>query len=471
VSGAHKMEKKILLIVPPTKAFYKNAKIRTAAHFSPFLAPAVLGAVLLEQGFAVRVFDFNIYESGDELFLKELGCFNPDYAGVTFTTPLFGEMNRICQMIKWYDKKICIIGGGAHCSSFPEDTLKHSDLDVVIIGEGDWTLARIIAGEDKEGIDGIAWRKGDEILLNLKDGFIKDLDNLPFPAWQLYDIKKYATTRVLSRKSPAGWIETSRGCVFACTYCNKSVFGQTFRVKCPRRVVDEMEYMLRAGFREIHIADDGFTTDIKRAKAICDEIIYRRLKFPWAPVAGLRVDRVDDELLNKMRRAGCYRIYFGIESGNQKVIDRIKKGITLDEVRKAVKLCKKNKLEVYGFFMLGLPGDTEKTIQDTIDFAKELGLDMAKASIATPLPATDWFNELESLGLIKSNDWTKLNLYVPSREIFDHPTLKWETIEKYMDKFYRDFYFRPVFIIKRFFKSLISGNLLSDIRDFFRTKW
>src|SRR3989338_5335486 len=126
------MTKKVLLIVPSSRSFYKYVKIRTSAHFSPLLAPAVLGAVLLEQGFMVRVFDFNRYGSGNELFLKELGYFEPYYAGITFTTPLFGEMNRICQMIKGYNKKIEIIGGGAHSSSFPEETLKCSGLDVVV---------------------------------------------------------------------------------------------------------------------------------------------------------------------------------------------------------------------------------------------------------------------------------------------------------------------------------------------------
>ena len=154
----------------------------------------------------------------------------------------------------------------------------------------------------------------------IQDNIISDLDSLPFPAYELFDIRKYHQPRISSRRSPLGYLETSRGCYGKCVFCNKNIHGYKIRMKSVLRVVDEMERMLKLGFGEIHIMDDIFTVDMNRAYAICEEIIRRGLKFPWYPRGGIRVDRVTGELLAMMKRAGCYRIPFGIESGSQEVL-------------------------------------------------------------------------------------------------------------------------------------------------------
>ena len=157
-------------------------------------------------------------------------------------------------------------------------------------------------------------------------------------------------------------------------------------MKTPERVVDEIEYMLKAGFKEINLIDDTFNADIVRAKLICEEIIKRGIKFPWHPNNGMRVDRVDRELFSLMKRSGCYTVSFGLESGNQTILNNINKGINLEQSEQAVRLAKLEGMETFGFFMLGLPGETEKTMQDTINFAKRLKLDVAKFNITIPLP-------------------------------------------------------------------------------------
>ncbi|MBU2575017.1 MAG: B12-binding domain-containing radical SAM protein [Elusimicrobia bacterium] len=466
------MKKKTALIAPSfKKLIYEKTKIKVGVPYSPNLTLATLAAGLLREGHSAIIIDLNLVDSPMEYLKEQITRFNPDYAGITFTTPLFYEMAKISELIKTMNPRIIVMGGGAHASSLPEDTLNDSSLDIVAVQEGDLTLLDVVDGKKLNSIDGIYYREGSKIIKNPARKYIEDLDMLPYPAWNLFDLSKYKTTRLLARKNPVAWLETSRGCVFGCTYCNKSVFGRTFRVKSPARVVDEMEHLLKSGFKEIHIADDMFTTDIERAKTICREIITRKMKVPWVSVTGIRVHPFDEELAGLMKKAGCYRILFGIESGNQLILDNIKKNITLEQVRNAVKICKKARLETFGAFMLALPGETEKTMQNTIDFAVELDVDLAKVTITTPLPATPLYNELQKKGNIKTKDWSKFNMYLPANDIYDHPNLDWKVVEKYYNRFYRRFYLRPGYIFKTFINSLRRGNLFYYISYFFKTKW
>jgi anaerobic magnesium-protoporphyrin IX monomethyl ester cyclase len=400
-----------------------------------------------------------------------LNNFAPDYVGITFVTPLIKEAKRISDIVKKINEKIIIVGGGPHCSSFPESSIKEASLDIGVIGEGDFVINEIVSGKDLQQIKGIVYKKDNAIVINERDNFIKDLDSLPFPAYSLYEKEKYKVPPAIARKNPVAWVETSRGCVFGCTYCNKSCFGKTFRIKSPERVVEEFIKIKNLGFKEIHLTDDGFTTNIKRAKKICDLLITAKVNIGWSTITGIRVDRVDSELLLKMRQAGCYRVYFGIESGNQKILNNIKKGITLEQVKKAVEVAKKAKLEVAGYFMVGLPGDTEETMQDTTNFAKHLDLDLAKVSITIPLPATELFNELDKKGLIKTHDWEKYKFYSTPSTIYDHQNLSWPTIEKYYSKFYREIYLSPKFIFKRIKQSIVNKTLIDDFKMFIQMKW
>ena len=460
----------ILLINPSHESVYRNSKIKAGVPRSPVLSLATI-APALRKNHTVRIFDAAIFPDPYEKLRDEIVNFKPDYAAITFTTPLYDEMRKIAGLVKEINPKSIIIGGGPHASAMPKDTLSGSPLDIVVAGEGDFALAEIADGEALDSIPGVFYKKDGQIFANPARELIKDLDSLPFPAWDLFELERYGSSELLSRKSPAGWLETSRGCVFKCAYCNKSVFGSAFRTKSVGRVADEMEYMLGLGFKEIHIADDAFTTIIARAKDICREIIKRKLNFPWATVTGIRIDGVDKELLELMKAAGCYRVYYGIESGNQKVLDTIQKGITLEKVRHVVKISKEAGLEVFGFFMIALPGETESSMRDTINFAKELDLDMAKMSITVPLPATRLYETWKKEGKIKTTDWPKYNLYAIPKDIFDHPNLPWDKIGEYYKKFYTEFYFRPGFIAKHVIKSLKQGTLLRDIKYLLGTKW
>ena len=463
-------QKKILLVSPPYNFLYKQGKTRVQLN-TPMITLPVIAAPLLNDGHLVEIADFNKTDSELSVLRNKLTYFQPDYVGISFTTPLVAKALIIASEIKKFNEDILVIAGGVHPSSFPEELLKESDFDMVVVGEGDFVLSELLKNSDISSVGNLVYKQGNNIISNPKNKLIMDLDTLPYPAWNLYDINNYESANMLARNTPAGWIETSRGCVCNCSFCNKNIAGRSFRVKSPKRVVDEIEFMFTLGFKEIHIVDDCFTTDMRRAEMICDEIMKRGLRFPWATVTGIRADMVNLGLLKKMRQAGCYRVCYGIESGNQTILDRCGKGETLEDITKAVKESKQAGLEVYGFFMLALPGETEGTMRDTLNFAKELNLDMAKVSITIPLPATPFYEELEAKGLIKTKDWSKYNFYVPANELYSHPTVDWHTVEKYFNSFYREFYFRPSFITKRFFKSLARGQLISDIRHFLRTPW
>lgn len=463
--------KKVLLINPNQSSLYEQVKIKVGAVYSPVLSLATLAASCLAAGHQVKIFDMNLPDRDEKKLIRLLKQYSPEFVGITFTTPLYPQMVKIAKTVKKVLPDCILLGGGPHASSFPKETLRETPLDLVVVGEGDDTLPEILSNKHWDNISGIFFKKKSRIKKTRPRNLIKNLDSLPYPAWQLYDLSGYQTSALMTRANPSGWMETSRGCPYGCVYCNKSVFGRTLRVKSPQRVVNEIKYMLEAGFKEIHIADDNLTFDMKRAEEICDLIIAKGLKFPWATVNGIRVNKVNQKLLKKMKKAGCYRVYFGIESGSQKILNNIKKGINLHQVRQAVKWAKKAGLETFGFFMIALPGETESDIEKTIKLATSLDLDMAKMSVTTPLPATPLFEDLKKQGKIKTQNWAEYNLYLPVSTVYDHPTLDWETIDKYYSAFYRRFYFNPRFLLKRFVFALKNKTLISDIKAGLSTKW
>ncbi|MDD5650618.1 MAG: radical SAM protein [Candidatus Nanoarchaeia archaeon] len=453
---------KFLLIIPPSSIkVYKKSKLKAAVSEMPIVSIASLAAVLEENKVNTQILDLSVSLDPLNDLNNKLIMFNPDYVGITFTTPLYNEAKEIADIVKKFNPKIITIAGGVHVTALPQDTLKELNFDIAVLGEGEETLKEIIDKKPLSKIKGIAYKEKNKIKINPRRELIKNLDSLPLPAWHLFDLTKYKSSKLTTRNQPVGPIETSRGCVYGCTYCNKDIFGRTFRFKSPERVIKEIEHMLKSGFKEIHVWDDNFSTNLERAKKICDLIVEKNLKFSWALACGVRCDCIDEEFLLKVKKAGCYAIYLGVETGNPEILKKINKGETLEQIKKAFDMCKKIGIETVAFYMLGLPGETIETMNQTIEFAKNLGSDYAKFTITVPFPSTPLFHEWDKAGIIKTKEWSKYNFHTASK-VYDHPNLSWDTLEKYYNKAYREFYFRPGYITHKIIKDIKKHRLLLD---------
>jgi radical SAM superfamily enzyme YgiQ (UPF0313 family) len=411
-----------------------------------------------------------IHSNPLDAYRNILAAYRPDYVGVTFTTPLYSEARQLVQIAKEILPDSITMCGGIHATSMPREVLEESLFDVVVIGEGERTVVELCSGNELGSISGIAFGRGQEYTVTKPREMISDLDDLPYPAWDLHDLQYYHSPHIASRRNPVGYMETNRGCNHFCTFCSQNVFGHDVRSKSPGRVVDEMFRMLDMGFRDIHIKDDNFTADIERAKEVCRLLLERNFSAPWALPTGVNIHDVDTEFFRLAAEAGCYQVSFGIESGVERILRNVNKDQTPEQIRRAVLLADDCGLETVGFFMMGLPGDTEETMEETIRFACSLPLTYAKASMTLPFPSSALFRQIDGMNRILSRDWDKYNFHSTS-EVWEHENLSWKTISHYYALFHRRFYFRPSYIWKRFWRDLRTGHLIDDIKAVISNDW
>lgn len=463
---------KILFVIPPTfEDIYGDSFIKAGVNPGYMvLSYAAISGLLKEKKYKVRLIDLNASLSPKSDYINLLNKFRPDLIGFNITTPIFKKVDEYSKIARERLPGVKLIAGGPHVSVMPEDVLKTTCFNIAVIGEGDFSFQKIVDGENLKDIPGIAYWDGERIKQN-PGSLIKNLDDLPMPYMEIYDSENYHHPKVVSKRNPVASMETSRGCFAQCVFCNKSIFGSKFRIKSEERVLEEMKYILSLGYREIHFVDDLFTANLLRAKRICERIIKEKLDVSWMPRGGIRVDVVDQELLHLLKKSGVSRVAFGIESGSQKVLDNCKKGITLSQVRSAVKMAKKAGLETEGYFMLGLPGETEETLQETIRFAQSLPIDFAKFAVTVPLPGTPLFEEWDALGAIKTKDWSQYTFSTKTKELYDHPTVSWSILDSYYKSSHRKFYLRPSYMFNRLWKSTLSGQIIEDAKTFFKIKW
>ncbi|MEM2974215.1 MAG: radical SAM protein [Candidatus Micrarchaeia archaeon] len=444
-----------VLLVQPN---YRSQRATGAWSINPPLGLCYIAAVLEKNKIPVKILDANALNLTPEEAVQHTSGF--DIVGVSIMTPAYDWAIKFVKLISPSKLKVA---GGPHATGWPEGTLKDG-FDVVVIGEGEYTMLEIAQGKKLENIQGIAYIDKD-IHFN-KPRPPLDPNTLPFPARHLLMANGTDVPYVSAATYYRPWapIFTSRGCPYACYYCNKKVFGQGWRPRSPENVVEEIEQLVKAGVKEIAIYDDCFNMDIKRAEKILDMIIERNIKVYLRLTNGIRVDRVTDSLMSKLKRAGCIYVAFGVESGNQSVLDKIPKGITLDQVRNAVSLAKKYHISCCGFFMFGLLGDTRQTMKETIDFALELDPDMASFNIATPYPGTQMYEIIKREGKLLVNDWNIFH-HTSGRMVFTHPDVaKPEEVEAAYRNAIKSFYLRPKYVIRR----LTRIRNLTDIKFIWR---
>jgi len=402
----------------------------------------------------------------NEQFKQRIEEVNPDLVGITTMTFTLIDVLKTIKLVKEaaknLNKKIIIVLGGPHVHIFPEETVNLEDVDFVIKGEGEVPFFYLLEALEGRGqlsdIKGLVYQKQREIIDNPVDNLIEDLDELPFPDRELLPIEKYSS--ILSGGRIVTTMFTSRGCPFQCAFCDRPHLGKKFRARSAQSVIDEIEECLKLGIKEILIYDDTFTVDRQRTIDICDEIIKRGLKFIWDIRA--RVDTVDEEVLKKLKAAGCARIHFGVESGTEKILGVLNKGIHLNQVADAFKWSKKIGLETLAYFMIGSPTETKEDIEQTIKFAKEIRPDYAHITILTPYPATEIYRQALSQGVIKNDYWREFAKNPKKGVVTQYweKELTREELFELLDKFYKEFYRRPSYI----FQQLLKINSFSDLK-------
>jgi len=449
---------KVLLIAPSMEGLYGKIKLRKFRWGCLPYGLACIAGFLKQKNHDIRLIDAT-YEFDNRFQLKSLILNEqPEFVGISVTTPLLIESLYICNFIKENLPQTRTILGGPHPSALPQETMSHPTVDMVVFGEGEYTLQEILEGKDPKDIKGLCYRSNGEIKMNPARPLIDDLDSLPFPLFEQLPIDRYG----LPYMGKSVGIITSRGCPYNCTFCASGVVhGHRSRFRSVDRVLDEISY-LKTSFsvNTIIFCDDTFETNIDRVFDFCTKLINRKLNIKWCCTS--RANDLTDELLKIMKTSGCKLIHIGIESANQEILDKTGKGINLQKAKETVRRIKMIGLEVYGYFILGLPYETEKTIQETIKFSRDLDFDYAQFSILTPLPGTKvWaiMKEGKALNYL-GKDWTDFKRY--SKDIFiELEHVSREKLQKYYRKSYRSFYFRLSYLWKTIKK-------IGSFSDFFR---
>lgn len=462
---------KALLINPSYQPSYGGAKAGIVNPIHPTLGLATIAAVALERGHHVEVLDLSWRAYDPAIVAAKVREMKPDVVGISATTPMMNQLRDISVLVKDISAElgqdIMVIGGGAHPSALPVETLKESLLDVVFVGEADYSFAEVCDGKNLADVKGIYYRDVDDIHFTGYRSPIENLDDLPMPAWEIYDLDDYSKiSRLIARRPPVTMAEFSRGCVFKCDFCaSKLTMALGYRKKSPERCAAEVKHMYELGYREFLLADDIFTSDNKWATAVCEAITATGIDMAWSCTNGIRVESADDKLFRALRRAGCYRVSFGFETGNDKVLKQFGKGgrATIEQGLSAVRMARAAGIDTSGFFLLGLSPDTKETMNDTIEYARSLPLDMAKFGLTIAFPGTPMFQDYWRKGLIRSFDWDEYFIYT-SQPLFSHEHLSYETIQRVMDYAYkRAILFNPGFVIRRLWRGLRTGEFFWDL--------
>ena len=391
---------------------------------------------------------------------------SPEIVGIHSTTFTLVDALLTAQAVKDLDPQIPVVIGGPHPSIYPVETAELSGIDYVVVGEGEITFTELVdrlsRGVDPEDVPGLVYKRNGNMINTGKRPLIDDLDMLPFPARHLAPYEKYWS--VIASRSPMTTMITSRGCPYGCSFCARPHLGKKFRARSARNVVDEMERCVEMGIREFLIYDDTFTVDKRRAMDICDEIINRKLNIGWDIRA--RVDTVDDEMLRKLKDAHCERIHYGVESGSNDILKVLKKGITIEQVRRAFHLTREHGIKTLAYFMFGSPGESREDILNSIAFAKELKPDYIHVTITTPFPASELYESGLRDGTIAWNFWRTFAEH-PSPDF--QPLLSMESLPRDMlnelvKTAYRSFYMRPGNIFKELTRLRSLGQLLKRAR-------
>lgn len=422
----------------------------------PPLGIAYIASFLEQKGHKVEIIDAmadNLTASEVMIKLKE---FSPGIVGVTAMTSSFQGSLEAAKIAK--DCGAIVVVGGPHLSAYPEETLFYDFIDFCIMGDGEMPMGQLIeAIEGKKNlkdIKGLVFKENGKIINN-GPFVLKDLDSLPPPAYHLLPLVKY--TSIIS-SNPMTTMITARGCPYRCGFCFSQPTDKFYRTINAHKVVDQIEDLKqRYRVKEIMFYDDTIALNRQHIEDICLEIIRRNLKIRWE--SPCRVDNIDFDLLKVMAKSGCFRLRFGVESGNSEILKLMNKRITLVQVEDAFKWCRQLGIETFAYFIIGYIAETEDTVRETIEFAKRIDPDFVMFTVATPYPFTELYELAKQENLFAGDYWR--DFVLGKRK--DRLPFIMKNSEFWVKKAYQKFYFRPKFILKKLFKMRSVDNLKKTI--------
>lgn len=464
----------LILVDPPAQLAVRFGKLAEAGSFLPSLGLCSLAAVARKESFSVKIIDANLAAYSLSELTKEIIKENPRWVGLSATTLTIDATGRVAAAIKKKAPETIIFVGGAHVTAIPQETLKkYPGIDIGIIGEGEETLRELLLALDKKKdikrVKGLIIRDKRKLFFTGSRPFIQNLDDLPLPAWDLLEgfPEKYRPSANSFLQLPAAHLVTSRGCMGKCLFCDRSVFGRLPRMYSAERVLTMIEHLVRNyGVREIQFFDDNFPLFPKRLEAICQGLIAKNWDLTWSCQA--RCDLINPTILCLMKKAGCWQIGLGIESGSDKILQILKKGETKEKIRKAVETTARTGMEIKGFFILGNPGETRQTFEETMDFILSLPLTYVHTTYFTPYPGSEAYQVADRFGKFKhKNDWLKLGRGT-IEAVFIPQGLTKKYLEEKASEIFSRFYFRPPIIYYYLKKAILLPHLWpAYIRGFF----
>ncbi len=373
----------------------KISLIRRNYHshlITPPLGLGYLSSYLKNKGHKVRIIDGLNQNLSNEKIVDL--CFDDDLTGVSILSSYICQASDLVKKLKSKGKKVVI--GGPHVSALTENVLNETGADYAVSGEGEETFAAIADAIDNNNhVNRISGNIGD---------FIEELDSIPFPDWDQINpvLYKKAPHGGLIKSFPVAPLVTSRGCPYECTFCaSPKLWNKRIRFRSPENIIEEIKYLVKKfKVKEIHFEDDNLTLKKDHIIKICELMLRENIKVSWATPNGVRADTLDSDIIKLMKGAGCYYLAFGIESGDEAILKNIKKRTNLEIIQKAINLARKAGIMTQGFFIFGLPGETEKSIRKTIDFAKKSGLDRAQFLLLDVLPGSSLWDDFGSLRCI-----------------------------------------------------------------------
>jgi radical SAM superfamily enzyme YgiQ (UPF0313 family) len=425
---------------------------------------ATTAAVLRDEGFEVELIDSSVEDIDWPGLRRLIAGYRPWMVVINTATPSIVSDLSVATMVKEVCPDAHTLAMGIHVTALPDSSFEmDGNIELLARGEPEHTIRdTALALRDRTPlgeVPGLSWRDADgTVHNNEKRPFIDDLDALPYPAWDLIDTGRYLMP-FLGR--PFLLVASARGCPYACTYCaNKAFYGARLRKRTPGRIVDEMEWAGKQfGIRDFLVWAESFTNDQDYAIETAEEIMRRGLDVSW--VCNSRVDTVTPTLLRKIKEAGCWMIGYGIECGNQDVLDSVKKGATLTDSLQAVRMAQEVGLEVTGHVVVGFPGETEETMQQTIDFARFIGLDYAQFYCAVAFPGSALYQHCKENGWMDEADW---KYFEQNYSVIRTDDLTPEQIMKARDRAFRQFYTQPRVV----YNSLKKVRSKDDVANFAR---